>query len=81
MSEARQNLIMVQLASDEFVDEHRRGYSIAELAEYAPGLSEITVRRIVDDDLEEFIQKREDGKYYPLVKFFTPSFFDKTQEV
>jgi DNA-binding IclR family transcriptional regulator len=77
MSKTRQNFIIVQTSIAVWTDEQRRGFTIRELAEHTPGVSERTVRRCVEDLQEtEYIEQKEDGLYYPMMTL-QPSIFHK----
>lgn len=75
MSKTRKNFITVLTSIAVWTSEQRRGFSISELAEHTPRVSERTVRRCVEDLQEtEYIEQKEDGLYYPMMTL-QPSIF------
>ena len=77
MSDTRQNFLTVLTSIAVWTEEQRGGFSVSELAEHTYGVSERTVRRCVRDlQQEQYVERREDGKYYPLMTL-QPSIFHR----
>ncbi|WP_127341307.1 hypothetical protein [Halorubrum sp. 48-1-W] len=75
MSKSRENFITVLTSIAVWTSEQRRGFTISELAEHTPEVSERTVRRCVEDLQDsEYIDKKEDGMYYATMTL-QPSIF------